>query len=883
MYKEPLTKVQAEKRFALFSPEKGNLHYEVFLKLTREETYQGVLTATILLSAVSDDLFFDAALKTITKLTVNEKVVEAKDGSYAHLFNDRFLSIPKEFQQVGKNVVKIEFDNNYVHDGNGLHSFVDTDKKHYVYSNFCPYHANKMIPCFDQPDLKGTWKLDVAAPAEWIAIANEPVDETHQFSETYITKETLEKENLKYWSFQRTKPLSTYLFCLIAGPYLEIKSKETYNNIQMSLFCRESLHKYLVSQAEEIFEITRVCMAFYESFFGYPFPFTKYDQIFCPEFNWGAMENPGCVIFNDRLVFKDQTTEQRRTSRAITTTHELAHMWFGDLVTMKWWNDLWLNESFAEFISHFALNKIRGKLTHLNTSDVWLEYFRRKCRGYREDQQPTTHPINGEIPSTHQAETIFDGITYNKGAACLKQIIHLIGEENFSKSMGLYFNKFAFSNATLHDFISALQENYKPLNPSYPENLDIWQKAWIQTAGLNELVCDWNPKSDEKTLTLKLKQSAVLPIHPTIRVHKMKIAFFDDKCELIEVKDVVVPPTETFQLEVSTERKPAALLMNYDDEAFIKVRIDSHSTEVFKSNLKNIKQELNRTLIWKAFFDMVRDALLTSIDFIDIVANSIGDEPGDSLLNEIFEYAHSAIRNYTPAKIRGLLNFKMFEITQDLLLRTDLDRKNRVVTLKENLISFAGDHKHRVQIIDWFNGEHKHLNKYPLGINDKWSIIKIVYAQHDITNEQKKTYFERVKQEDPSDFSVHVERTVAHHLLSEKELEDVWKGFLQKGTESIKLIAASMSGFNRGQKIYADAFFDVVLDIFRTQPIEYSRVFYTNLFPCGDDLETYLERTKDLLKKVDTSKEAWLTRFLKESEDDLTRRIKAYKCLLSSL
>ena len=230
----------------------------------------------------------------------------------------------------------------------------------------------------------------------------------------------------------------------------------------MSFYCRESLLQYSKEQALEVFDITKESLKFYESYFNYPYPFLKYDSVFCPEYKFGAMENPGAVTFNDLYIWREKVTQDRNTYRAVTITHEAAHHWFGDLVTMKWWNDLWLNESFADYISYFCLYKIKDTVTTTKFSDVWLTFFNEKGWGYDTDQQKTTHPIAGEVLDTDEAESIFDGITYSKGAATLKQLMCLIGVENFGKAMSAYFKEFEWSNATLNDFIAKLQSYYLP-------------------------------------------------------------------------------------------------------------------------------------------------------------------------------------------------------------------------------------------------------------------------------------------------------------------------------------------------------------------------------------------------------------------------------------
>jgi len=870
-FKEALSQEQANKRFALFEARNDNLHYDVFMKLAKGEAYSGRVRATFHLAEVGD-MHIDTAAKSIEKLTINLKTVEPKR-------NDRFLSLPAEYLVKGENLLEIDFSNDYYNDGNGLHSYVDTDGKQYLYSTCEPYHCNKMLPCFDQPDLKATWSFRAAAPHDWIVVSNAREDkDTKVDPKEYLSEADLDQ--YKIWSFTKTLRFSTYLFCVVAGPYLEVKSSEKHRDVEMSCYCRESLYKFMKEQAEEIFEVTRVCMEFYEDFFGYKYPFGKYDQIFCPEYNMGAMENPGCVTFADSFIYKDVTTVQRRTYRSIVVTHELAHMWFGDLVTMKWWNDLWLNESFAEFISHFAMSHIQDKLKTIKFTDVWVEFLSGKGWGYREDQLETTHPINGDVHNTHDAESIFDGITYAKGSAVLKQLIALIGEKNFSNAMKTYFNKYEFGNTILQNFMDCMQENYKPLSPAYPASLDEWQKQWIQTAGLNELTPCWEP-TDSNKVTITLKQTPVLPQHPTLRVHKMKIAFYGDGAELLEARDFVVPASESVTLTFEGPKRLRGILLNHDDEAFIKIRIDPQSTEFLKNNLKNIKGELSRTLIWRAFWDMLRDGMISSLDFIDIVSGTIEEEESEIIISDILSYASAAVLRFTPIKLRSLLAYKVFDLVYHLLLKTDPNDTNKVVSLRSYLISFARNPNHVDLVIEWFKGNVPALAKYPLGLDDKWSVVELAHEYKHVDLAFKKECYAKVQQEDNSDDAVKVGKTAEALLLGTAQRGEAWQSYLKQGKDSVHVTSASMSGFNSVHRLdelshYHNEFFKVMLDVLRNESKEYASAFYGRLYPNGDDLECYIKKTAELIGAVDEKKEAWFLKKLRQSVDDLKRKQKTY-------
>ena len=870
-FKEPLTQEQAIQRFSLFEAPHNDLHYEVFFKFAKGDSYSGRITATFQLAKVGD-LFFDAAVKSIDKVTVNSKTVEPKR-------NDRFLLIPPEALVQGKNEIAIEFTNDYRIDGKGLHSFIDTDGRQYLYSTCEPYHCNTMLPCFDQPDLKATWTLTAAAPNDWIVINNSRIDNEAKIEpKDYLSPE--DQEHFKLWSFQKTLKFSSYLFCVAAGPYLEVKSPHKHRDVEMSCFCRQSLFKFLKEQADEFFEVSRVCMEFYEEFCGYPYPFGKYDHLFCPEHNVIAMENPGAVTFIDNFIFKDATTSQRRTVNSVVVTHELAHMWFGDLVTMKWWNDLWLNESFAEFMSHFANAYIKDKLKTIKFSDVWVEFLNTKGWGYTDDQLSTTHPISGVVRDTHEAEDIFDGVTYAKGASVLRQLIALIGEKNFSAGLKTYFNKYQFTNTVLQDFVDCMQENYKPLDPSYPESLDEWQKQWLQTAGMNELSLLWEP-SDNLTETITLKQTAVLTQHPTLRVHKMKIGFFGEGAELLEVRDLVVPAKECVTLTFEGKQKLKGILLNYENEAFIKVRIDGNSAEFFKSNLKNMKDELSRALVWRAFWDMLRDGLMSSLEFVEIVNSTLADEPSDVIVNDVLSYTSAAVHHFTPIKLRSLLCYKVFDFIYYLLLKTDPQSTSRVVSLREHLIGFADSENHVELVLNWFKGAVPELGKYPLGLNDKWAIVELAYAQKTLDSETKRKFYAQVQQEDPSEQSVQVKRTIEALEVDSKQRSELWARFFKQGKDNVNVVAASMAGFNSLYNLedltdYHEDFFNVILKVLRSESREYVSTFYAKLYPNDEKFDHYIEKTTALMSEVDEKKEGWFLKILKQSIDNLKSNQKVY-------
>ena len=363
------------------------------------------------------------------------------------------------------NTVVVTAQGKYMNTGEGLHRFIDpVDDQTYLYTQFESADARRMYACFEQPDLKATFTLTATAPARWKVISNSPMAQV-----------TEHDNDTKTWEFEPTPIISTYITALVAGPYFEVRDEYSgpYGTYPLGIYCRQSLSQFLDS--DEIFEVTRQGFTFFEDQFKVGYPFAKYDQLFVPEFNAGAMENAGCVTFLEDLIFRSRVTIAAYEQRANTILHELAHMWFGNLVTMTWWDDLWLNESFAEWAAHHA----NVHATRYN--DAWTTFANlRKAWAYRQDQLPSTHPIAADMVDLDAVRVNFDGITYAKGASALRQLVAWVGEPEFMAGIGVYFNKHAWGNTQLNDLLTELEA-------TSGRDLSDWTREWLQTSGVNLL------------------------------------------------------------------------------------------------------------------------------------------------------------------------------------------------------------------------------------------------------------------------------------------------------------------------------------------------------------------------------------------------------------
>ncbi|MFC4127486.1 aminopeptidase N [Nocardia rhizosphaerae] len=525
------------------------------------------------------------------------------------------------------NELVVEADCEYSHTGEGLHRFVDpTDDRVYLYSQFETADAKRMFACFDQPDLKATFDVVATAPADWQVVSNGATVEEHKVGA--VVRHT----------FATTPKMSTYLVAMIAGPYA--KWTDTYTDshgeIPLGLFCRASLAEHM--DAQRLFTETKQGFAFYHDNFGVPYAFGKYDQLFVPEFNAGAMENAGAVTFLEDYVFRSKVTRASYERRAETVLHEMAHMWFGDLVTMKWWDDLWLNESFATFASVLC----QAEATEYTSA--WTTFANvEKSWAYRQDQLPSTHPIAADIPDLHAVEVNFDGITYAKGASVLKQLVAYVGLQPFLAGLRDYFSEHAYGNATFDDLLAALEK-------ASGRDLSDWGAQWLKTTGLNILRPDFVVAPDGTFANFGVVQEGAAPGAGEVRVHRIAVGVYDDvdgklvRTHRVELDLDAASRTEVPELVGVPRGK--LVLVNDDDLTYCSLRLDPDSLEVAVQRIGDIADSLPRTLAWSAAWEMTRQAELKARDFVALVQRGIGAESEIGVVQRLLMQAATAISSY---------------------------------------------------------------------------------------------------------------------------------------------------------------------------------------------------------------------------------------------
>jgi aminopeptidase N len=568
---------------------------------------------------------------------VREVVVNGENRDPAVVYDGARVGLDNLAEE---NEVKVVADAAYMKSGEGLHRFVDpVDDEVYLYSQFEVADARRVFACFEQPDLKATFQFTVIAPEHWQVISNAPAQRPRKAN------------GKRRWRFAVTPRISSYVTALVAGPYHVERSEYDGQDrpIALALYCRKSLAAYL--DAEELFDITRRGFAFFEEAFGSPYPFEKYDQLFVPEFNAGAMENVGCVTYHEDYLFRSRVTDAAYERRAETILHEMAHMWFGNLVTMRWWDDLWLNESFATWASVLA----EAEATRWN--QAWTTFaVSEKLWALRQDQLPSTHPISADIRDLEDVEVNFDGITYAKGASVLKQLVAWVGRDAFLEGVRAYFAEHAWGNTSLADLFTHVER-------TSGRDLSAWGEQWLQTAGVNTLTPHVAVGENGAYTSVSIAQTAV-ESHPTLRSHRIAIGLYDrtaqddgeprlvlrDRIEL----DVTGEHTDVPQL--SGIEQPDLLLLNDDDLTFAKIRLDEHSRQTLVSDIGALAEPLPRALCWTAATDMLRDAELPTREYVELVLGGVERESDMSVVQTVLATAKNAIDLYADPADRLLLS-----------------------------------------------------------------------------------------------------------------------------------------------------------------------------------------------------------------------------------
>ncbi|OMG41785.1 aminopeptidase N [Actinomyces naeslundii] len=609
--------------------------YDVTLDLTRGETVFGSSTTVRFTSAPGSSTFIDLIAPVVHSISLNGRTLDP-----AEVYADSRITLTG---LAADNELVIVADCAYMHTGEGLHRFTDpADGETYLYSQFEVPDSRRVFAVFEQPDLKAPFTFTVTTPSSWTVLSNSPTPEPTP------TEDSDGSGGIHTFAFAPTEPMSSYVTAIVAGPYVGATDEYVASDgrtVPLGVYCRKSLVEHMDSA--EILDLTKRGFAYYEDLFATPYAFTKYDQIFVPEFNAGAMENAGCVTHRDDYIFRSRPVEARVERRAVTILHELAHMWFGDMVTMTWWNDLWLNESFAEFTSTLATAEIT------RWDEAWTTFQTlEKGWAYNQDQLSSTHPVAAEINDLHDVEVNFDGITYAKGASVLAALVGYVGRENFFAGIQRYLSAHAYSNAELGDLL-------RELEAVSGRDLSSWTRLWLQEAGVTTLRLEVVTDADGVITQAAVRQEIPADSPASLRPHRVAIGSYSPTGR---GADTHLERTNRIELDVDGEltqvpelvgaKRADVLVLNDDDLTYAKVRLDDESLSHGLTNIETFAESLPRSIVLASAWDMVRDGELAASHFLNAALQALDVEEHSSVIQGLLGRITTCLSAFLPPAVR---------------------------------------------------------------------------------------------------------------------------------------------------------------------------------------------------------------------------------------
>jgi aminopeptidase N len=822
--------------------------YHVELDLTRGERVFGSRTRVRFTAEEGSSSFIDAITDAVRSVTLNGEALDV-----ARVSDGVRIQLPS---LAAENELVVDADAPYMNTGEGLHRFVDpADGEVYLYTQFEVPDSRRVFAVFEQPDLKASFSFTVTAPSAWTVVSNSPTPDPRPAG----------AEGTAVWEFAPTARISSYITALIAGPYEGVHDEHVNaagRTIPLGLFARKSLMAYL--DAENIFSLTKAGFEFYEREFGCEYPFEKYDQLFVPEFNAGAMENAGAVTILESYVFRSKPTQATVERRAITVLHELAHMWFGDLVTMRWWDDLWLNESFAEFMSHLAAAEATD-FRHAWTTFASVE----KSWAYRQDQLPTTHPIFADISDLADVEVNFDGITYAKGASVLKQLVAWVGQERFMEGVRRYFAKHAWGNTVLADLMAELET-------ASGRDLAAWGRAWLETAGVNTLAPEIATDDAGRIVRFAVRQSAVAE-YPTIRPHRLAIGFYghDSAGSLVRTHRVEldVDGEITDVPELAGLERPALVLLNDDDLAFAKVRLDAASLATATAGLKDIAESLPRALVWGSAWDGARDGESPARGYVDLVLANIGPESDASVVQTLLRQLATTLDFYVAAGAQAGTKLAAAERLW-ALARAAAAGSDSQLQFTKAFSGLAATGGHLDAVAGLLDGT---LEVPGLVVDQdlRWELLASLAAGGRIGRAEIDAELSR---DNTSTGQCAAALALAARPSPEAK-EDAWDAVVVRGDLSNAMQQATINGFVRAHDSallapFTERYFEAVPGIVAERTHALAQQIVVGLYPARQTTGATLERTDAFLASLDDDQAA-LRRMMLENRDGVARALRA--------
>jgi aminopeptidase N len=769
----------------------------------------------------------------------------------------------------------------YSRTGQGLHHFVDpVDAQVYLHTQFATADAQRVFACFDQPDLKATFAFAVTAPSGWQVASN-----------TATPVPTDARDGALTWRFPPTPRLSTYLAVVVAGPYHVVTAEHPgqpqlaehtgppgptqgdgagRRAIPLRLLCRASLAQHL--DAAQIFDVTRQGLDFFQDAFAMAYPFDSYDQAFVPEFNLGAMENPGCVTFTEEYLFRSRVTDADHERRANTILHEMSHMWFGDLVTMQWWDDLWLNESFATYAATLCQVRATG------WTQAWATFADTyKARAIAADQLPSTHPVAADIVDILSMEVNFDAITYQKGASVLKQLVATIGEDTFLAGLRQYFRRHAWASSTLGDLLAAMQQQSgRDLGP--------WSRAWLQTAGPNTLRPVFEVDQQGRYRDVAVHQSAPAQ-HPTLRSHRIAIGLYDQTPAGLTRRrriELDVEGEVTVVADLAGEPRADLLLLNDDDLTYAKIRLDPHSLGVVTTSMGQIGDPLTQAICWMIVWDLVRDGELPAGQYISLVLGAVGSITAAAPLRTQLEHARFAAQHYAPPPQRGArppggpgdggpvavrLGDGLLE-----LARAGEPGGGAQLAYLQTFLALAGTGPQLDVVAGLLEGSAV-VAGVSVDTDLRWALLWALVAGGRAGQDRIEAELERDRTSKGARDAARCRAAIPTAAAKAAAWEQIVSGALPIATLRASLEGFAVPAHADLLEPYAQRYFEALEVAVRAWPSELTQVFARLAYPATTVCEATLERTDEYLARAQPP--GWLRRLVLESRDELARTIRA--------
>lgn len=838
-----LTRDEARERARILTVDS----YDIALDLTGTgPTFASETTVRFSCAEPGASTFVDLVAPSVASVTLNGTELDP-----AKVFADSRIRLDG---LAAENELRVVASCAYMNTGEGLHRFVDpVDSKTYLYTQFEVADARRVFANFEQPDLKAAFTFTVTAPSDWQVVSNSPTP----------APVAAGGDGASVWRFAPTPRISTYITALVAGHYHAVSDSYTAADgtvVPLGVFCRASLAEFL--DADKIFDVTKQGFDYFLEQFDYAYPFAKYDQLFVPEYNAGAMENAGCVTILEDYVFRSKVTDASYEVRAETILHELAHMWFGDLVTMQWWDDLWLNESFATYAS------IRCQAEVTRWTHAWATFGNRmKTWAYRQDQLPSTHPIFADIRDLEDVEVNFDGITYAKGASVLKQLVAYVGSDEFMAGVRTYFKRHAWGNTTLADLLTALEE-------TSGRDLSAWSAEWLQTAGINtvrpEITVD-----DSGTITSFAVLQEAPEAWPTIRTHRMAIGFYNRTSEgLVRSHRVEldVSGTRTEVAELVGRARPDVVLLNDDDLTYCKIRLDRHSLDVVTSAIGEFVDPLPRALCWAAAWDMTRDAEMAARDYLTLVLSGIGQEKDINIVGSLHRQLISALELYADPAWRPTGLARLAEAALGHL-RAAAPGSDHQLAWARCLATVAVTDDQLALLKGLLDGTET-VDGLAVDTDLRWSLLQRLVAVGAADRDAIEA--ERTR-DDTAAGARHAAACMAARPTREAK-DEAWAAVVESDTLPNATQAAVIGGFGQPDQrellaTYTDRYFDAIAGIWEQRTNEIAQQIVMGLYPSIQVSQATLDRTDAWLAAEDRTPA--LRRLVVESRDGVARALRA--------